>query len=139
MGVPALDDAGVALAAADTGDIHLIALGEHVRLQLVAHVHLRGVVQAELLQDLLGARFGLFQMAQLRLGELSFGHVVEAQLNGDVAVLLQGLLLHDDAGTGFDHGDGDRVAGFIENLGHTHFLSDDGFLHGFSSSLKVIG
>ncbi|MBR7190023.1 MAG: 30S ribosomal protein S10, partial [Oscillospiraceae bacterium] len=46
LGLPA----GVALALADAGDVHLVALLEGVGADDVAHVHLVGAVQAELVQ-----------------------------------------------------------------------------------------
>ena len=78
-------------------------------------------------------------MTQLRLGELALGHVLVAQLNGVVAVLLLGLLLHDGAGARLDDGDRDHVARFIEDLRHADLLADDGLFHVSSSLIKVIG
>ena len=68
-------------------------------------------------------------MAQLRFGELALGNLLITQLNGLVAILLGGLLLHHGAGAGLDQGDGHHPAGFIEDLGHADLFADDRFLH----------
>ena len=117
----------------------MVALGENVGLDDVAHVHLGGLVQLELLQVLLGGHAGLGQVALLGLGELALGHVLVAQLHSLVAVLLDGLLLHHDTGTGLDDGNRDHLAVGVENLAHADFLTDDSFLHGSSPLYKVIG
>ena len=54
MAVPALDGAGVALALADAHDVDVVASGEHVGLQDVAHVQAADVGQTELPQGLFG-------------------------------------------------------------------------------------
>ncbi len=68
-------------------------------------------------------------MASLRLGQLGLLDVLKAQLYGYVAVGLNGLLLSNDAGACFHYGNRNNLAGLIEDLGHTHFLADDCFLH----------
>ena len=107
MGAVALDDALIAVALADAGDIHPVAGGEDIRLQLVAHLVLGAVVQTE----------------------LALLNLAEPHLHGLVSVLLGGLLLHHGAGAGLDHGDGDHMAGLIEDLGHADLFSDDRFFH----------
>ena len=131
----ALNNALVAVALADAGDVHAVARGEHVSLQLVADLVLGAVVQTELLQDLLElGHAGLLLMADLGLGELALSNRLITQLNGLIAILLGGLLLHHGAGAGLDHGHRDHVASFIEDLGHADLFADDRFLHvGFSS------
>ena len=128
-GAVALDDAGVAVALADAGDVHMVAHREGVGLDHVAHVHLSGLLQLELLQMLLGGHAGLGQVALLRLGQLALGDVLKAQLHSLVTVLLGGLLLHHDTGAGLDHSDRDHLAVGVENLAHADFLTDDSFLH----------
>ena len=77
-----LDDALVAVALADAGHVHTVASGEHVSLQLVAHLVLGAILQAELLEDLLKlGDAGLLLMAGLRLGELALGNGLVTQLN----------------------------------------------------------
>ena len=140
MGAVALDDALVAVALAGAGDVHPVALGEHGAVDDIAHLHVSRLVQLELLEDLLQDPLaGLLQMAQFRLGELALGHVLEAQLNGVVAVLLHGLLLHHSAGARLNDGDRDDVARLVEDLRHADLLADDGLFHVFSSLIKVIG
>ena len=128
-GVPALDDALVALTLADAGHVNVIALGKGIRLDLVAHVHLCCFVQLEFLEHFLHGNFRLLQVALFRLGELPFRNVLEAQLYGVVAVLLLGLLLDHDAGTCLDHSDRDDLTGFVKDLGHADLSADDGLFH----------
>lgn len=97
-GVPALHDAGVAVALADAGDIDALALFEDVSLQDVAHVQGGAVLKAELVQVLHHAHAGLLKVALLRLGELLGGDFAVAELDGVVAFLVRRLLLDDDAG-----------------------------------------
>ena len=134
-GAVALNNALEAVALADAGDVHAVARGKDVGLQLVAHLVLGAVLQSELLQDLLELLdAGLLLVAQLGLGELALGDGLITQLNGLIAILLGGLLLHHSAGAGLDHGHGDHAASFIEDLGHADLFADDRFLHvGFSS------
>ena len=137
VGTVALDDALIAVALADAGDIHEVARLEGISLHDVAHVQLGGILQVELPQVLLGSHAGLVQVALLGLGELALRDVLKAQLDRLIAFLFGSLLLHDHAGTRLDHGDGDHMAVLVKNLGHAHFFADDRF-HG-CSSLKVIG
>ena len=133
----ALDDALVAVALADAGHVHAVALGEHVHLHLVAHVHLGGLGQLELLQGLLAGVAGLLQVAQLRLGELALRHVAVAELNGVVAVLLLGLLLHHGAGASLNNGDRDDLAVGVKDLRHADLLAD-GLFHDSSSLIRLL-
>ena len=63
------------------------------------------------------------------LVDLLGGNLAEAQLNSLVAIALDGLLLHDSAGTSLDDGDGNDLAVRVEQLGHTDFLADNAFNH----------
>ena len=137
-GVPALHDAGVAVALADAGDIDALALFEDVGLQDVAHVQGGAVLKAELVQVLHHAHAGLLKVALLRLGELLGGDFAVAELDGVVAFLVRRLLLDDDAGTGLYYGDRNDLARLIEDLRHADLLADDGFLHVYFL-LTVIG
>ena len=137
VGTVALDDALIAVALADAGDIHEVARLEGISLHDVAHVQLGGILHVELPQVLLGSHAGLVQVALLGLGELALRDVLKAQLDRLIAFLFGSLLLHDHAGTRLNHGDGDHMAVLVKNLGHAHFFADDRF-HG-CSSLKVIG
>ena len=129
----ALHNALIAVAFADAGNVDLVAGSEGVSLDFVADVHVGSAVQLELLQVLLGGNAGLLQVACLRLAELLLGDVAKAQLDGYVAVGLNGLLLGNDAGACFHDGHRDHLAALIEDLGHTHFFADDCFLHGLVS------
>ncbi len=129
VGAVALDDARVAVTLADTGDIHMVALGKGAGIDDVADVHLSSLVQLEFLQVLLGGHAGLVQVALLRLGQLALGDILVTQLHGLVTVLLGGLFLHHDTGTGLDNGNRDHLAVGIEDLAHADLLTDDRFLH----------
>ena len=113
------------MALAGAGDVHEVALFKGVGLHDVAHVQLGGVLQVKLTQILLGGNAGLVQVAHLGLGQLALGDILEAQLHGGVAFLLGSLLLDDGAGTRLDHGDGNDLAVFVEDLRHTDFLAND--------------
>ena len=112
--------------------------GKNVSLENVAYVDAGGVLKSELLEVLQGSYASLLQVAELGLVEVVLLNFGEAELNGSIAFLISGLLLNDRAGTGFDNGYGNNLAGLIENLGHADFLSDDCLFH-LISSLKVIG
>ena len=128
-----LDNALVAVALGNTGDIDHVSGGEGVSLHNVADVHASSAVQLEFLQVLLCLDAGLLQVASLRLGQLGLLDVLKAKLDGSVAVGLDGLLLSDGAGACFHNGNRDHLAALIEDLGHTHFFADDCFLHVFGS------
>ena len=129
MAAAALDRAFKAVALADAGDIDLVADGKDAGLDFVADVHLGGLFHAEFFQVLLGGNVGLLQMAEFRLGQLGLFDILIAELHSGIAVVLNGLLLRDDAGAGLDNSDRDDLAALIENLGHAHFFADDRFLH----------
>ena len=136
----ALHNALIAVAFADAGNVDLVAGSEGVRLDFVADVHVGSAVQLELLQDLLELlQAGLLLVAQLGLGQLALQDILEAQLDGGVAVGLVGLLLHHGAGAGGDDGDRDHVPGLVEDLRHADLLADNGLFHVSFLLNKVIG
>ena len=139
MGVPALDDAGVALALADAGDIHFVAFGEDVGKHSVAYVIRRNIVQPELFQVFLHADAGFLQVAGFRLAQLFLGDIRKTQLNGIKAFFVRSFLLHNGAGAGLDDGDRDHLACLVKDLRHADLLADNGLFHVFSSLIKVIG
>ena len=100
---------------------------EHIRLDDGAELQLAAVVEGELAQVLLGGNAGLVEMADFGLGQLLFSNVLIAQLDCLITILLGGLLLGDDTGARFDHGDRDHVAVFVEDLRHANFFADDCF------------
>ena len=126
----ALDSALVAVALADAGDVHAVAGGEHGGVDLVAHIQRGGVIKLELLEDAQGLA-DLLAVAQFGLVQLALGDFLKSQLDGGVAVLLLGLLLHHGAGARLNDGDRDDLAGFVEDLGHTQLLADNGLFHLF--------
>ena len=70
-------------------------------------------------------------MAELRLVQLLFLDVSEAELYSVVAFLLSGLNLGYHARTSFDNGYRDNLAVSVEDLGHTDLLADDSFVQHF--------
>src|SRR5699024_1592162 len=82
----ALDDALVALALAGADHVDLIALGENVRLEDVAHVQGGDVVEAELTQGALGGDVSLLEVALGSLVDLLGAHFAVAHLDGLVTV-----------------------------------------------------
>ena len=125
------------MALADAGDVHPVAGGEHGGGELVAHVELGGLVQLELLEHP-QALAGLLAVARLGLGQLLLRDFFKSQLDGGIAVLLHGLLLHHGAGARLNDGDRDDLTGFVEDLGHTHLLADDGLFHVYSSLIRLL-
>ena len=118
------------MALGDAGNVDLVAGSEGVSLNFVADVHVSSVLQLELLQVLLGGNASLLQVACLGLAQLVLLDVAKAELDGGVAVGLNGLLLGNDAGACFHNGNRDDLAALIEDLGHAHFFADDCFFHG---------
>ena len=96
----------------------------------IEHEKFSSVLQLELLQVLLGGNASLLQVACLGLAQLVLLDVAKAELDGGVAVGLNGLLLSHDAGACFHNGNRDDLAALIEDLGHAHFFADDCFFHG---------
>ena len=125
----ALDNALVALALGNACNVDLVASCEDISLQHVANVQCRNIFQTELAQGLLGGNVCLLEVACSCLVDLLGGNLAEAQLNSLVAIALDGLLLHDGAGTSLDDGDGNDLAVRVEQLSHTDFLADNAFNH----------
>ena len=75
----------------------------------------------------MGATFAFLKWPAAAFVDLLGGNLAEAQLNSLVAIALDGLLLHDGAGTSLDDGDGNDLAVRVEQLGHTDFLADNAF------------
>ena len=129
----ALDNAGVAVTLADTGDVDLVAFREHVGLHDVADLELAGILKTELLEMLDHAHAGFLQVTLLAVRELLLGYFLVTELDCLVSFLFLGHLLHDHAGAGLDDGHGNDLASLIEDLRHADLLADDGFLHCISS------
>ncbi len=72
---------------------------------------------------------GVVEAGLLGVVELGLARVLgllgrEADLDGVVAVGLDGLHLHDGAGAGFDHGDRDQDVLGVVDLGHADFFAE---------------
>ncbi len=133
VAAPSLDNAGIAAALGDARDIHSVAGREGVGRYDIADVHGICVVKLELLQMLFHRHARFREVTFFRFVELSLNNVLKAELNAGITVFLDGFLLRDHAGSGFDDGNRNDVSNFVENLCHTDFLSDDTFFHFFSS------
>ncbi|PON87466.1 hypothetical protein TorRG33x02_166440 [Trema orientale] len=118
--VVALDTTLEALPNGGPGHIHQIPFLEHL-LQLQPLVGLETLhgLEAELLEMAHGDGPGLFQVAQLGLGELAVPDAAVAHLDGVVSVGGLGLHLGDDvAFLEADDGDGDDLAVVLEEGHH---------------------
>ncbi|PON56660.1 hypothetical protein PanWU01x14_178780 [Parasponia andersonii] len=121
--VVALDTTLEALPNGGPGHIHQIPFLEHL-LQLQPLVGLETLhgLEAELLEMAHGDGPGLFQVAQLGLGELAVPDAAVAHLDGVVSVGGLGLHLGDDvAFLEADDGDGDDLAVVLEEGHHAEF------------------
>ena len=85
-GVPALDDAGVAVTLARAGHVNEVAGLEGISLDDGAELQLGSVVKVELTQVLLGGNASLVQVAEFGLGELRFANVLIAKLDSLITV-----------------------------------------------------
>jgi hypothetical protein len=72
---------------------------------------------------------GLLEVAEFALGEALFFLSAEAELNGVLAVGLEGLDLHHRAGTCFDDRDRNDGVFAVVYLGHPDFFAEEGGYH----------
>ena len=72
---------------------------------------------------------GLLEVTEISLREVLFLSAAEAELYCIVAVVVDRLLLDDDAGTSLDNSYRNDVSDLVKDLGHTDFLSDNAFFH----------
>ena len=133
--VPTLDDARVAVALGGAVGIYLIACREDVCLELVAHLEAFDGSKAHFFEDLAGGNARLLELPEVGLVEdvlalLFVLDLIEAELEGAVAVRFDRLDLNDGAGARFHDGDGDHLAVFREDLRHADLAADDCFIHG---------
>jgi hypothetical protein len=68
---------------------------------------------------------GLLEVAELGLADVLVLALLERELHGLVAVVVEGAYLSDGTRACLDDGDGDHVAVVVEQLGHAHLLADD--------------
>ena len=121
-----------------TRNVDLVACGEGIDCNDIAHVVAGAVIEAELLEVLLNAELVLFEMTFLSLGCLLRLRIHETKLNGVIAVVFGGLLLSDHAGTSFHDGHGNHVSVLVKDLCHTDFLTDNALFHLLFSSCKLL-
>src|SRR5262249_61873580 len=120
----ALDCARDALADPDAGDLDRVARLEGLDRDRLADDELAS--PAEL--DEVAMRFdaGLLQVADLGLRDLALGDGLERELDGLVAVGLDGLDLDHGARARLDDGDGGHDAALlVEELRHPELSADD--------------
>ena len=108
-----------------SGDIDLAALGELLDGELVAGLHFLVALDLELANEANRGGAGRSQVAEhrLRVPLLLDGLVHEADLGGAIAVGFFGLHLQNHTGTGLEHGNGNVIAGIVEDPGHPDFLT----------------
>ena len=116
--IPAAHDALITLADAGAGHLDLVAGGEHVHGEVLAHFHGGGSGEAQFAHGAVVAHVGLGEVTAHGLGHVLFLGFVERELESVVAVLFFRLDLGHGTGTGLNdrHGDGGAVIG--ENAGH---------------------
>src|SRR5438105_7686923 len=122
--VVALDRAGEALADPGPRDLHVLAGLEGLDRDRLAGSELAW--PAELREP--AVRAGLAELAEPRLRHPGLGHRVEGELDGLVAVGLDGLHADDRIRPGLDHRHRRHLAGLrVEDLGHAELLAEDAF------------
>ena len=127
--IPTLDCAGVTATLGDARDVDLVACGEGIGGDHVTNVECGAILQTELLQILLQSNACLLEMTLLGLGQMLFLNILEAELNGVIAVFFRSLLLCNNTGAGCDYRDRDHVSGLVEDLRHTDLLTDNTLFH----------
>ena len=70
-----------------------------------------------------GRATGLLEVAELGLGDAMLLLVEDAELDGGVAVVVDGLDLENRVRFGEDDGDGRDGPGLVVDAGHSHLLS----------------
>ena len=84
-----------------------------------SHLPANSALAPELLDDALRRHVRLLEEAGERLGRVLLLALLEAEDEGDVAVLLEGALADDDDGTRLDDGDAGDGAVLLEELGRS--------------------
>ena len=122
--VVALDDALEAAALDGADDVDHLAGGEVLDGDDVADLGLRGAGLADLMEMGVGSDARLAEVADLagRHAALLLG--TEGDLDGVVAILVDGLYLRYRAGTRLDDRDRDEVVLRVIDLGHSDFLTE---------------
>ena len=119
-----LDGALEPLALAHAGDGDGLAVLERLDGDGVADLEVAGAVELrEVPHAVLEA--GLPEMAELGLADVFVFALLEGELDGLVAVEIEGAHLCDGAGPCLHDGHGDHIAVVVEQLGHPHLLADD--------------
>src|SRR5690606_27517604 len=141
--VVALDGAGEALALGRARDVDLLALAEHLGLELGARGEVAefvGRIEAELPQDAPGFDARLGEVARLRLGHaVGTAHAV-GHLHRYVAVGLDGLDLGDAVVRHVEHRHGNRLAIVREDAHHADLASHKAKAHCLlQSRLRLAG
>src|SRR5262249_36202239 len=122
--VVALDRALEALALGSAGDLDLVADRERVGLHGLAHQQFAGLA-TELADDAVGGGVRLLQMPELGLRQRLLAAGVERELDGLVAVPLDGPDRRDRARPGLEHRHALNAAVLEEPLRHTELSCED--------------
>ncbi len=138
--VVALHAARETLAAADRGDVDLLAGSEGVRADLLADLETVDGLEPQLDDATARLHVGGGEVTRLRLRELLSLLASVGDLQCVVPVTVVGLHLYDSCRLDAQHGDGDDALVLPPHLCHADLFADDRFLcHGvsrFASSRK---
>ena len=111
--IPSLNGAGEAAALGDAGHIDLVAGRKSLGRNQVADIERTAVIQTEFFEMFLGRNAHLGEMAGGGFAEFLFLGVLEAKLNGVIAVVFSGLDLRDNAGARFDYRNRYEISDFV--------------------------
>src|SRR5205814_1790836 len=111
-------------ALGDALDVDVAALLEQRHRQVLADLEAVERLDAELAHELRRGQVARLELAQRRTRHPPLLHRAVAELDGLVAVAIDGAQLGDRAGPRLDHGHGNPLALLVEELGHSHLLTD---------------
>ncbi|BDL39554.1 hypothetical protein MSPGM_21440 [Methylorubrum sp. GM97] len=123
--VPALHTAGEPLTRAGARHINELARDEVVGRDFGTDRDQRVLGHAELGELLLGLDLGDREAAALGLRHVLYLGLADADLEGDVAILLSRAVCHNLALINLEHSDGHMLASVCKDAGHADLPCDD--------------
>jgi hypothetical protein len=124
--VVAADHAGEALTLGNADHVHVVLFLERVAEDFVARLQLVVAVERYLREVTHRRHAGAVEVPLAGAVRAAVGpRFDQADLDGDVAVLVRSLLLHDQAGSRLDHRDRHEGAVRREDLRHPDFSSEN--------------
>ena len=127
--VPALDSAGEALTDRYALDVHALTDNKVVCGDFSANFDQLVLGDTEFRHDALGLDRRLGEVTARGLGSVLRLLGAGAELQGDIAVPLDGPMIDHLTAFELKDGDGHVIAGFIEEAGHAEFLGEDACTH----------